>query len=87
MPVLFSVPFLIIPNAPMATGIVTVFKCHNFSTLISRSLYLDRFPHSATETCLSPGIFKSINLEVFSLLSLIVTFGLFALICFALLRW
>ena len=76
----FSVPFLIISKTPITTGIVTVFICHSFSTSISRSLYLDTFSNSATETFLSARIFTSINLQVFSLLSITVMSGLFALI-------
>ena len=76
----FPVPFLIISNATITTKIVKVFICHSFSTSISRSLYLDSFSNSATETFLSEGIYKSINLQVFSFLSLAVMSGLFALI-------
>ena len=76
----FPVPFLIISNATITTKIVKVFICHSFSTSISRSLYLDSFSNSATETFLSEGIYKSISLQVFSFLSLTVMSGLFALI-------
>ena len=63
----FSVPFLIIPKASITTGIVTVFICHSFSTLISRSLYLDSFSDSGTRAFLSAGIFRSINFQFFFL--------------------
>ena len=76
----FSVLILFIPKAPITTEIVTVVMYHSFCTSISRSLNLDSFSDSATETFLAAGIVKSISLLVFSLLSLIVLFDLYALI-------
>ena len=63
----FLVPFYVIPKIPITTRIVTVFIFYSFSTSISRSLYLDSFSNSATETFLSAGIFTSIKLQAFSL--------------------
>ena len=39
----FWEPFLIIPNAPTTTGIISVFICHILVISFSRSLYLDNF--------------------------------------------
>ena len=39
----FSEPSLITPNAPMTSGIISVFICHILVIPFSRSLYLDTF--------------------------------------------
>ena len=50
----FSEPFLIIPNAPTTTTIISVFICHILVISFSRSLYLDNF---------SEGIAKSMRVH------------------------
>ena len=52
----FSEPFLITPNAPITTGIISVFICHILVISISRSLYFERFSETLVEVLLSEGI-------------------------------
>ena len=58
----FSEPFLITPNAPMTTGIISVFICHILVISISRSLYFDIFSKPLVEVFLSEGIATSMRL-------------------------
>ena len=52
----FSEPFLITPNAPITTGIISVFICHILVISISRYLYLESFSETLVEVLLSEGI-------------------------------
>ena len=74
----FSMPFLTTPSAPRTKGTVIVFNPHVF--VISISLYLDNFSATFTDVFRSEGIAISINMHVFSCLSLIIMSDLLALI-------
>ena len=71
-------PFLIMPSAPVTTGMVLVLSFHIFVTSISRSLYLESFWNSLREIFLSSGTATSSIIHVFSLWSFIVLSGRFA---------
>ena len=75
-----SVSFFIRPSAPITTGKVLVFRCHIFSTSISKSLYLESFSNTFAETFLSEGILMSINRQVLFALFLMTISGRFACI-------
>ena len=51
--VLFSMPFLMVPRAPITTGTVVVLSPHIRSTSISKSLYLLSFSVVLTEVLVS----------------------------------
>ena len=78
---LSSIPFLMVPSAPITMGIISVFIFHILCISISRSLYLLFFSISLIETFLSHGTVMSINLQFEFTLSLIMISGLFAPIC------
>ena len=69
---LSSIPFLMVPSAPITMGITSVFIFHILCISISRSLYLLFFSISLIETFLSHGTVMSINLQVEFTLSLIM---------------
>ena len=60
---LSSIPFLMVPSAPITMGITSVFIFHILCISISRSLYLLFFSISLIETFLSHGTVMSINLQ------------------------
>ena len=78
---LSSIPFLMVPSAPITMGITYVFIFYILCISISRSLYLLFFSISLIETFLSHDTVMSINLQVEFTLSLIMISGLFAPIC------
>ena len=55
----FCVPFLIIPNAPITTGIIFVLRFNILVTSISRSLYFESFWNSFNAMFWSEGNKKS----------------------------
>ena len=59
----FSEPFLITLNAPMTTGIISVFICHILVISISRSLYLGIFSKTLVKVFLSDGIATSMRMH------------------------
>ena len=69
----YSEPFLITPNAPMTTGIISVLICHILVISISRSLYLDIFSETLVEEVfLSEKIATSMRMHFFFLLLLLL---------------
>ena len=65
LPTYVSSPFLIVPSAPMITGIVSVLMPHIRFVSIFKSLYLDRFSVTFTDVFLSDGTAMSISLQVY----------------------
>ena len=69
---LLSIPFLMVPSAPITMGITSVFIFHILCISISRFLYLLFFSISLLDTFLSQGTVISISLQVEFILSLIM---------------
>ena len=74
----FCIPFLIIPNAPITTGMIFVLSFHILVTSISRSLYFESFWNSFNEMFRSESTATSIMMQVRSSWFLIIISGLFA---------
>ena len=72
------VPFLIMPRAPVTTGIILVLSFHIFVASISRSLCLGSFWNSLREIYLSIRTVTSIMIPVFSSKFFIEMSGRFA---------
>ena len=74
----FSNPLVTVPNAPITIGIIVTCMFHSFFSSLARSRYLSFFSHSFSFILWSAGTAKSIILQVFFFLLIIIKSGLLA---------
>ena len=74
----FNNPLVTVPKALITIGIIVTFIFHSFFNSLARSRYLSLFSHSFSFILWSAGTVKSIILQIFFFLLIIIRSGLLA---------